>query len=284
MKKTIAIILTLSLALFLPANNSDAATKKQTDKLLETIIYEAPTSETMDEIVLSSTEANTLSTSEITALIKSRTHFDDTQVQRMLTSVQQAKKAAKTSNTVSLMADHTHSGIPFTSYYENLWTTAPRLTRTEKWLSWNSWIGVDAYRSAVGKSKGTEESISASTTIGFEGFEKILQFCSFSWGQTKTSTSTISSAFTCPAWTTYNERPYIAYYKDYWEGIWSRGLYYVWFDGCVTLQSTDQPSIKQGTNSRLFLSSEELWSRVNDTHNVNLATPMPPTGQPSVSW
>ena len=161
------------------------------------------------------------------------------------------------------------------------WYIEPYVKTSTKMVVYaTSWIGIDAYRSSVGMTKGKTETKTIKFSLGYTGDKEIKNFNNKLTASFESSTTTtVSESQTCPAWTTMNWRPYALYWKDEYYGKmkittiipYTGGVYEnVWYEEFT------------GTDKRLITDTTEVWSRVNSAHNVNATTPTPPTGAPNV--
>lgn len=164
------------------------------------------------------------------------------------------------------------------------WYEGPTIIKTENCVSASSeWIGIDAYRSSVGMSKGAEESISVSVSLGFGGDQIIADTLDLDARVTVTQVATVSATQVCPEWTTMNWRPYIVYKKDYYTGI--RTTYIKTINlatGDYTISDQTYRDVK-GTDTQLLVKATEVWSRVNEAKDIYAATPLPPSDPPEVN-
>lgn len=166
-------------------------------------------------------------------------------------------------------------------YDHTEWQIKPYVKSSVKGVTYStSWIGIDAYRSSVGMTKGKTETKEISGTLGFSGSSEIKKFKGTLKSEfTAKSSTTVSESQSCPAWTTMNWRPYLLYWIDTYYGKMKittiiptgTGVYKnVWYEDHT------------GTNKRKITSTTEVWSRKNTSHNLTAKTPAPPTGAPDV--
>ena len=89
------------------------------------------------------------------------------------------------------------------------WQITPYKKERQKWCAYaTSWIGIDAYRSGVGITKGYTETKDVSTTLGYKGSKEIEKYIgSFSAETTTTYTTTVNESAFCEPWNTINWRP-----------------------------------------------------------------------------
>lgn len=162
------------------------------------------------------------------------------------------------------------------------WNIQPYLRKTAKKVTYStSWIGIDAYRSSVGMSKGRTETKEISEKLGFSGSAEIKKAfkASFSTEYIETASTTVSENQTCPAWTTMNWRPYLLFFEDYYYGKMKTTTTITTPYG-VTKNVIYKDHI--GINKRKITSSTEVWARENVKRNIKATTPMPPTDAPKV--
>lgn len=163
------------------------------------------------------------------------------------------------------------------------WYTKPYIAKTLRLVTYTtSWIGLDSYRSAVGITQTTSKEKSVNYTIGFSGSTKIKDYnASLSASIGQTHKTVVSQGTNCPGWYTMNWRPYVVYYNDYYAGVREvRKLYYSTSDLSYYVE-LDYVTV-EGQNARDTITSTEVWSRENSSHNVNAVTPLPPSTAPSV--
>jgi hypothetical protein len=227
-----------------------------------------------NKVVLTSKEAKTMTSEQIIETLRERTSLSTAGINNILNNIQEKK------NTTGKMSTYSS---PYYAYDEDTWTSNPYISKTEKKVTYTtSWLGIDAYRSSVGMTKMKTESISVTVGVGFSGSAKIKTANpSLSASYNHVNTTTVSESQTCPAWTTMNWRPYTVYYVDYYTGTYVTTTYLVYTDMSVEIVNRTTTTVT-GTNTRLVTSTTELWSRYNSTFNLNLPTPLPPTGAPII--
>lgn len=242
----------------------------QVTEIIGTTLYAEPHDRVMPEeesgqtLLLSQDEIKAMSVDEIVAALRNETPLEYSQVEQL---AQQLKSGRQ--------------GLRYGIYDHAEWYTKPYNKKTTKMLAWGTkWIGIDAYRSSVGMSKGKSETVEISFSLGFTGSVEIKKFKpSFTATVSHKNTKTVSESQTCPAWTTMNWRPYSTYNKEEWYGRMKittvipnpNGSVYknVWYEDHT------------GTNYSIINDTTEVWSRVNTAKNVNATTPTPPTTAPN---
>ena len=286
MKKLISfvLIITLCLSMSIPVVASDNEPQEnkrysflpefnesdeQFTEMLDVIVYDSPIALEDEQagltLLLSGDEIIAMSAEELTTALLEITPM----------SYMQASE----------LADQMKNGSPSRGYgiYDfPEWYITPYVTSSVLWVTYStSWIGIDAYRSSVGMTKGNTETKTINYTLGFSGSAEIKSFKpSLTFSYNTSYTTTISSSQTCPAWTTMNWRPYSTWYLDEYYGkmkittiipLPGGGVYQnVWYDDHT------------GTDRRIVTETTELWSRVNTAQNINAPTPQPPTTAPPV--
>ena len=286
MKKILSAILTLAVVLSVStvafaANNCDATTMDNTPvEEGETafwgpeITYDcpAPLSEEVPEgesLLISAEEIKTMSESELAnALHEKAPQLTEEEISQIVSYYTSEDFEAGIAPVYGLY-DHTE------------WYIKPYIKSTRRMVQYaTQWIGIDAYRSSVGMTKGRSETKSITFSLGYTGSAEIKKVknelkASFS----HTSSVTVSESQTCPAWTTMNWRPYTLFDEQTYYGKMKittiipnpGGVYQkVWYDE------------HEGVNKKLVLDTHEVWSRENKAKDVNARTPQPPTGKPNV--
>jgi hypothetical protein len=164
------------------------------------------------------------------------------------------------------------------------WYMEPYKEKTTKHITYtNSWIGVDAYRSAAPASLTTSQTRSISYKIGISGSSEIKDFLelSGSWETTKTHSITKTAGTPssgAPAWTVVWWRPYTRWEQDHYLGVYRTEYYNI--NGNLVYENRS----KKMYNKRLKDNMTEFASRVNSTQNINATTPSAPTGAPNAWW
>lgn len=274
MKKLLSTILSLTMLCSL-AINAFASESTITEIWDPTIYYENPNpmpylSELgeSERLIISIDEIEKLSISELEDLLREETP---------LTEEESSQIAAY------YKSDDFANGIsPIYGIYDHPeWYIKPYIKSSTRMVTYaTTWIGIDAYRSSVGMSKGREETKQISFSLGYTGSAEIKDFSNeLSASYSHTSSTTISESQQCPAWTTMNWRPYVLWDKQVYYGkmkittiIPSIGGVYenVWYDD------------HEGENKKIVTETTEVWSRVNYAQDVNATTPIPSTGAPNV--
>ena len=245
----------------------------KTEMIGELIEYESPSMLTQEDpvenrLLISIEEINLMTDQELVRSLKDLTPLTDEEI----TQIVEYYRSEDFKNGISPaygIYDHTE------------WSIKPYVKSSQKSVTYaTSWIGIDAYRSAVGMSKGRTESKTISTKLGFTGSAEIKKYKpSLTAEFNFSTTTTVSESQVCPAWTTMNWRPYILYWIDTYYGKMkvttiipgAGGVYEnVWYDELT------------GTDKRKITDTTEVWSRVNTKQSVNATTPTPPTGAPDV--
>lgn len=180
-------------------------------------------------------------------------------------------------------SENFNAGVaPMYGLYDHAeWYIKPYLKSSRRMVQYaTSWIGIDAYRSAVGMTKGKSETKSITFSLGYTGSAEIKKVKNeLKAGFNYTSSVTVTESQSCPAWTTMNWRPYTLFDEETYYGKMKittiipnpNGVYEkVWYDE------------HEGINKKLVLDTHEVWSRENKTKDVNAKTPQPPTGKPNV--
>ena len=186
---------------------------------------------------------------------------------------------------VSLLTKQTRAVQPRIYQMERIteWVEVPHLYDSEIWVHYSKeWLGIDAYRSSVGMSKGMEESKTISLTLGFSGDKVIKDIIGFNAEGNVNQTTTVSASQTCPAWTTMNWRPYIVFRKDYYKG--KKTTYIKTYNLATGEYTISNQTFEDysGVNSCLVTKTTEMWSRVNEKQDVMAPTPLPPTTMPII--
>lgn len=232
----------------------------------QTISEEEP--EVTNHLIFSVEEIEKMTEIEFSAALKAETPLDNTEIEQIVSYYH---------------SDDFKQGIsPAYGIYDHpVWQIQPYVKSTVKGVTYaTSWIGIDAYRSSVGMSKGKTETKEISGKLGFSGSAEIRKFKGNLTAEfTAKASTTVSESQTCPAWTTMNWRPYLLYWIDTYYGKMKittiiptgTGVYEnVWYEDHT------------GTDKRKITDTTEVWSRVNSSHNINATTPTPPTGAPDV--
>lgn len=289
-KKMLFIILTISIVAGIPNstvhasegpfNNVEEVTTydneeiKIEETLLESITYYEPTVIT-DPIstkeIISAKEARRMTPQQYKDKLIKETDLNNSQINALIDN--EAKQMTNINSVTPLMGN---------VYVTYSWEVEPRIIKSEKWVSYTDrWIGIDAYRSSVGMTKGTEESRTISFSLGYTGSTEILDFTHELKAEFSISnTCTVSASQQCPAWTTMNWRPYTVFYKETWEGVRLKKVYLMTPDGKTSVTTTS--TVETGVNRRELVSTHELWSRVNSSRSLTIATPLPPSSAPIV--
>ena len=144
-----------------------------------------------------------------------------------------------------------------TSIIRERWSVEPHLEKSTLWSRYTiEWNGLDLYKSSDPGVMTFDKAISISTSIGFEGSANFTPSDATKFGLKVTASGTVTStiakgySYNVGAWTKHMVRPYIYFY--------------------VTELRTaeNRYNIEKGIRS---------WVRVNETHNVNAKSPVPPT-------
>ncbi len=268
------------------SNGNQGNQGNQINQLIDEVYFEqpqnvSPQSNTIDSFTVSIGTINSMSNEELIKKIQEFTSWDNSTCKKFIDNIKYSKKTSISSDSSA----ETDSSIASAPIYDirrvTEWVTTPYVTKTEKWVTFSSsWIGIDAYRSAVGMSKGREEEKTVTTTLGYSGDSLIKTYLGLTLEFSSSQTTTISENQTCPGWTTMNWRPYIAFYKDYYYG---RQTSYTKITDVATGKFTISDrtySDYNGQNNRLITKTTEVWSRVNATQDITALTPLPPTGPP----
>lgn len=239
----------------------------------DAIYYDVPvaTSEEAVEnesLLISSADIEKMTVGEFEEFLKGNTPLSKEEIEQIVSYYQSE--------------DYKNGVAPAYGIYDHPeWEIEPKVISTQKYVAYaTSWIGIDAYRSSVGMTKGKTEQKTITYTLGYSGDAKIKEYKNtLSASYTNSTTTTISESQTCPAWTTMNWRPYATYWLDEYYGkmkittiIPSAGGVYenVWYEEF------------SGTDRRLITDTTEVWSRENTARDKNATTPTPPTGAPNV--
>lgn len=240
----------------------------------ETVYYNMPKSvveeepEIKNKLLISTDDIVKMNEEELINTLKTQTPLDSEEISQIV----QYYKSEDFKNGIE----------PTYGIYDHPeWQIKPYVKSTVKSVTYaTSWIGIDAYRSSVGMSKGKTVTKEISGKLGFSGSTEIKKYKpSLTAEFTAKATTTVSESQTCPAWTTMNWRPYLLFWKDTYYGKMKittivpsgTGIYEnVWYEEHT------------GTDKRKITSTTEVWSAQNKTHNVNATTPAPPTGAPNV--
>lgn len=279
MKKLLLAVLTLTMAFSLSMvafaeEGNNTVAECATEVWGPEIIYDIPqplSEETPEgeRLLISAKEIASMSESEFVAALQEKApQLTDDEISQIVKYYQ---------------SEDFENGIaPVYGLYDHPeWYIKPYIKKTTRMVTYaTSWIGIDAYRSSVGMTKGRSETKSITFSLGYTGSKEIKSVknelkASFN----HTSSVTVSESQTCPGWTTMNWRPYTLYDEQIYYGKMKvttimpivGGVYEnVWYDEL------------EGVNKQLVLDTHEVWSRENTTRNVNALTPQPPTGKPQV--
>lgn len=232
----------------------------------QTLSDEEP--EVTNHLLFSAEEIEKMTESEFRAALNAETPLNNTEIEQIVSYYH---------------SDDFKQGVaPAYGIYDHPeWQIKPYVKSSVKGVTYStSWIGIDAYRSSVGMTKGRTETKEISGKLGFTGSGEIKKFHgSLTAEFTAKAVTTISESQQCPAWTTMNWRPYLLYWIDTYYGKMKittiipnpSGVYEnVWYEDHT------------GTDKRKITDTTEVWSRVNESKNVNATTPAPPTGAPDV--
>lgn len=277
-KKHLKKLLCLTLSAIIVMGMSTTAFAEETDTITttigETYYFDSPQilseeePEVNNHLLFSVDDIEKMSEAEFSAALSTETPLDSIEIEQIVSYYH---------------SDDFKQGIaPTYGIYDHPeWQIEPYVKSTVKGVTYStSWIGIDAYRSSVGMSKGKTETKEISGKLGFNGSAEIKKFKGNLTAEfTAKASTTVTENQTCPAWTTMNWRPYLLYWIDTYYGkmkittiIPSSGGVYenVWYEDHT------------GTNRRKITDTTEVWSRVNTAHNVNATTPAPPTDAPDV--
>lgn len=222
------------------------------------------------EILLTANQVKSMSKAQLISTLDNLTELDSNQIIALANTL-------KNGNSINAM-----TATSPTSGQVKEWVIEPYIETRYKTATYTtSWIGIDAYRSSVGMTKGKSDEKTVSVTLGFEGAKEIKAVKStFKASFTKSFKTVISESQSCPAWTTMNWRPYILSYEDHWYGKQKITSYIPMIGGAVSVQV----EYKEYTaiDKSLITESTEVWSRVNSKKDVNAATPLPPQDASSI--
>lgn len=229
-------------------------------------VDESPESE--ETLIISSGDIENMSAEELAAFLSNQTPLYEDEISQIVAYYQSE--------------DYQNDITPMYGIYDHPeWYIKPYVKSSTKRVTYSrSWIGIDAYRSSVGMTKGKTESKTIKFTLGYTGSKEIKEFDNKLSASFETSTTTtVSESQTCPAWTTMNWRPYATYWEDEYYGKMKITTIVPTATGVVQNIWYEEHT---GTNKRLINDTTEVWSRVNSSHNINAVTPTPPTGKPNV--
>ena len=166
-----------------------------------------------------------------------------------------------------------------TSIIRERWSVEPHLEKSTLWSRYTiEWNGLDLYKSSDPGVMTFDKAISISTSIGFEGSANFTPSDATKFGLKVTASGTVTStiakgySYNVGAWTKHMVRPYIYFYVDEYEGVYEYYCYnssdkrYFYVTELRTAEN--RYNIEKGIRS---------WVRVNETHNVNAKSPVPPT-------
>ncbi len=274
MRKLIGCLLACVLCFSMPVNA--LANEVEDDVIIEpmgdAIYYDIPMSIAEESaegetLLISSTDIEEMTAAELAEFLKENTPLSVEEVEQIVSYYQSE--------------DYKNGVSPAYGIYDHPeWDITPRVVSTKKYIAYStSWIGIDAYRSSVGMTKGKTEQKTITYTLGYSGTAEIKEYKStLTASYTESTTTTVSESQTCPAWTTMNWRPYATYWLDEYYGkmkittiIPSAGGVYenVWYEEFT------------GEDRRLITDTTEVWSAENADRDVNATTPTPPTGAPN---
>ncbi|SNS67507.1 hypothetical protein SAMN05446037_101673 [Anaerovirgula multivorans] len=220
------------------------------------------------EILLTREETMAMTAEELSTAIKEKTELSDEDVSQLVDYYKNADENER---------------MPRGLYDTYTWHKHPYLASSKRYVAYSkTWVGIDAYRSSVGMTKGSSETKSISYTLGFEGSGDIKKVkTTFKSSFTATNSYTVSESATCPAWTTMAWRPYTTYDLETWKGVMKRTTIIPLPNGEI-YQSVGYED-REGTNKVEVNKTHEVWSRVNTSKNVNATSPSPPTSAPNVN-
>lgn len=167
----------------------------------------------------------------------------------------------------------------YTSIVSEGWSVNPHIAQHTLWSNYLiSWDSLDLYKSHVGGIYTQAQTKTTQVQIGFSSTGELSASDCAKFGLTVTAsgtaTSSLQKGFTINvgAWTKMCVRPYIYYYIDNYEGTYR---YY-----CYRALDKEYFYIyenRTAQNSYDIERSYRVWTRVNEKHDQNAVSPVPPS-------